>query len=75
MNIKIIDCTLGILITKCPVVLDRSATESVVFTSSGKTNCKIYKSKRILEEFSFEKSYFSFNSNSNMRRLNININK
>lgn len=37
-----INITFGILITKCPVIFDRSATESVVLTSSGKTNCKIY---------------------------------
>jgi hypothetical protein len=46
-----INYTLGILITKCPVIFDRSAVESVVFTSSGRTNCKIYdKQKNSTEE-------------------------
>lgn len=66
---------LGILITKCPVILDRSAAESVVFTSSGKTNCRIYKPSRIIQKFCLENSYLSFNSNSNISRLNINIKK
>lgn len=50
--------TFGILTTKCPVVFDRSATESVVLTSSGKTNCKIYKSKDINENFLFKNPTF-----------------
>lgn len=34
--------TFGILITRCPVVFDRSAVERLVFTSSGKANCKTF---------------------------------
>ncbi len=51
-----IDHTLGILTTKCPVVLDRSATESVVFTSSGNANCKTYESNK-----KFDENFFSQN--------------
>ena len=37
-EMQAMDRTFGILITRCPVVFDRSASDSDVFTSSGKTN-------------------------------------
>ena len=69
--------TLGILITKWPVTFERSAAESVVFTSSGKANCKVYRGKtKIFDEWLTlrnKNAYFSFDNHSNISRLNIHI--